>query len=222
MSVGDCWRHARRVLGCLSLALAASSCGFIPASERVSMTYVLRAEVEVDGALIKGSAIQSVDVVGTDGGFPAEQTTLDVDWYGEAIDLSDDSAGRVFVLMETRNGGGGYGDLLLRKCGIIDRFRGGTAQVQAVAAFHGTCTVEGDSVPLVVVLKDAKDPRTLVDLSEAANISVRKVTLTRTEVQVAITMPQKYGWLASSDRYSVAAKPRSFLIFRSAFYRERT
>jgi hypothetical protein len=222
MSVGDCWRSARLVLGCLSLALAASSCGFIPTSERVSMTYVLRAEVEVDGTVITGSAIQSVGVVGTDGGFPAEQTTLDVDWYGEAIDLSDGSGGRVFVLMETRNGGGGYGDLLLRKCGIIDRFRGGIAQVQAVAAFRGTCTVEGDSVPLIVALKDPNDPRTFVDLSAEASISVRKVTLTRTDAQVTITLPQKYAWLAGSDRFSVAAQPRPFLIFRYAFYRERT
>jgi hypothetical protein len=196
MPLCDCVRSARTVLGVLSLAVAASSCTWLPTRESASLTYRLTAEIEVDGDVLTGSAVQAMDVVGTDTTFP-HQTRFSGDSHGDAIEIPLKDGGVVFALMETRNLSGAYARQLLSSCGILDPFAVGIEAARVVANFSGTCEVDTAAVPLFVYLPNADDPQQIHDASTFVGIKILRVTLTKVDAPVERRLPSKYPSLSS-------------------------
>jgi hypothetical protein len=184
-----------------------------------SLAYTLTAEIEVDGVVQSGSAVQSMIVEGTDTTFP-DQTRLEADWYGEAIAVPLPDGGAIFIPMETARAGGGYGVALLGGCGIVRPFGVGVEAVEAVAAFRGTCDIDTKTIPLVVFLPNASDPSQMIDASDLPNVRVRRLSLTLADRLDEPKIRETYPWLATDNRFIVQSVAGPFTVFASAFVKK--
>lgn len=185
-------------------------------SEKASLHYRLTVSIEVDGAILGGSATQAIEVVGV-GSFSPTEATLRSDYYGDAIEIPLEGGGVVFATM-ANPGSGSYGPGLLRACGILDPYEGGTKAAAAVREFEGSCEADAGKVALLVYMSDPRDPNTMRNARQMKNIDIARVTLTTIDTAVTNDLSRTYTWLSSaSARFSVQSDPHPITIFANVF-----
>jgi hypothetical protein len=221
------WMSAKaRLLGLIKLSamswiacavLALGGCG-LSKSEKASLSYKLTVGIEVEGTRSSAAAIQAIEIVGIDSGWPT-QTPLTSNYFGEAIEIPVRGGGIVFAAM-ANPGLGSYGPGLLRACGILGPYEGGTKAAIAVREFEGSCDADINDVLLLVYMSDPRDPKTMRNARQMRDIKIVRVTLTKVDTPVVIDLPAKYPWLSSgSARFSVLSEPAPITIFANAFHK---
>jgi hypothetical protein len=201
------------------LLLASSGCEL--RTDTATLVYRLDAQIEVDGVERRGTAIQAVTMSAAN--FPTGYNDgRDTKWWGEAVGIRTGRGGVVFLLLDNPRAMGGYGDDIVRRCGIIDQPMSGMDAVVALRDFEGSCVVSTtDTVPFVVAMSDENEPGTLFDPGD--RVMVRKLTLTKVNGPLADTLP-RYDWMrrafgTKSPKWEVSAKPRSYDVWLDKFFR---
>lgn len=208
--------HSRSILSAFVLltVLALSACGV--KYDRTVITYRLDAQVRVNGEVLSGSTVQAIWAKGNSAAGSPSLSPYILRSQGQAIELATTRGGVVFLLMDGRNGAGGYEDLLLKGCGIVDRLSIGIEFVEDVRRFTGSCDVRTDHVPLVVTLDDPDDPATMAIGNDT--VEIVRLRLTRVNEPVPLTLRGKYSWLEMGP-WTLPAEPNPMQIFSDEFWR---
>jgi hypothetical protein len=155
-----------------------------------AVRYRLTIEVDDNGAIRTGSAVQEENCIFNDGVFKGMGNALNCGIKGEAVVVDLGEKGALFVLLirdgANRRSGGPFGVLEQGHRDLFDPVGLTAAAMRRIGSTRGVNEVPVDSLPLLVRFRDPNDPKTVerVDPTDLTASFGPGVRLTRAMAEV--------------------------------------